>query len=299
MHPEPFALHRATGVQDAVTALSGGTDTAVLAGGLSLVPALRARRRSPRLLVDIGRLSELAAVRDEDGELVAGATARQEAVLHAATARPGHGLLAAALRAMGTHLVRRQGTVVGALAQADPALQLSAVASVLEPTVVIVDEHGSTRFPARQLFDGPPSATGSAPGPAGPRTSPSAGRLISEVRFGALPETAGWSFMQTGRRTTGALMGGVAALLTLDERGRCESVRVAPFVRGHDGSVLAGLEERLLGEVVDEHSAQRAAQWAQQRVHTLSDVLASAEYRSHLVGVLVRRSLLEAARRAE
>lgn len=298
MYPEPFELHRAVDVQDAVTALSSANGTAVLAGGLSLVPSLRARRRSFRLLVDIGRLDELATVRDEDGELVVGATARQDRVLSATASRPGHGLLAAALRGMGSPLVRRQGTVVGALAQADPALQLSAVASVLEPTVVVVDQQGCTRYSARELFGERSFAADCSSGPADLRASPVEGRLISQARFTALPPDAGWSFMQASRRAAGGLMGGVAALLALDARGRCVSVRLAPFVQGHDGSALDGLEDRLLGEVVDERNAERAARWASQRVRTVSDALASADYRSHLVRVLVRRSLLEAARRA-
>ncbi|MFZ0363226.1 MAG: FAD binding domain-containing protein, partial [Candidatus Cybelea sp.] len=75
MFPAPFDYRSARSVEEALELLAGGGDDArVLAGGQSLIPAMRFRLARPSLLVDINPIEELAYLREGDGVLAVGAT---------------------------------------------------------------------------------------------------------------------------------------------------------------------------------------------------------------------------------
>ncbi|MET9295492.1 FAD binding domain-containing protein [Streptomyces sp. NPDC003077] len=289
MHAAPFAFHAAHDLTDALDALGSSPGAAVLAGGLSLVPELRARRRRAALLVDVNHVPGLGGVTLVPGwpggprpVLRAGCTARQADVLAVADRRPEHALLAAALRTMGTELVRQRGTLAGVLAHAAPELQMSALCSVLGIRVTVRRASGTHDRAARDLY---------ADAGAGP------GELITAVEVPGTRPGEGWSFLRAGRRTVGAHLGGVAVRLALHPDGRCRGVRIAPFVAGHDGAELAEAGASLRSHPVDERAVRRVADLAARTVRTRSDALASADYRRHLVRVLVRRALVQAVDR--
>lgn len=292
MHAAPFELHTARDLTDALAALGASPDAAVLAGGLSLVPELRARRRRATVLVDVNHVPGLGGVTLEAAGsrkpgarrpvLRAGCTARQAEVLAAAAKRPEHRLLAATLRTMGSDIIRRRGTLAGVIAHGAPELQMSALCSVLDIRVTVRRGAAARECAARELYAG----SGAQPGD-----------LITGVTIAGCRPEEGWSFLRAGRRTVGAHLGGVAVRLALDPDGCCRNVRIAPFVAGHDGSELAEVSEYLRSRPVDEQTARRAAELAARAVPTRSDALASADYRRHLVRVLVRRALAQAVDR--
>lgn len=299
MHAARFAYARPRDLAEALDQLADSAAPAVLAGGLDLVPALRARNARPDTVVDINAVPGLdyASVRYEAASgksLVAGATARQDEVLRLADADPGFALLAAAMRTMGSAQVRRTGTVVGTVVQADPALQLAAVCGVLGATVELHGPGEARRIAAASLFAG---------------TQLPRGALAVEVAFPALDKHEGWAFARAGLREIGGHLGGVAARLSFGAHAggggdgdsaekRVASVVVVPFVAGHDGSPLGSVSDALVGRPLDADALRDAEAAACAAVRTTSDNLASADYRRHLVGVLTRRALAEAASRA-
>ncbi|MGP4110781.1 FAD binding domain-containing protein [Streptomyces sp. 4N509B] len=287
MHAATFSYHRARDIPDALTALEDGSDPAILAGGLSLVPALTARTRRSDLVIDISALPGMSELRREEGGtplLTAGAMVRQADALTTAGEDPAHRMLAAALATVGTPSTRARGTLVGLLTQADPALQLAPVCSLLDVTLTVCGPRERRRvLAARDLFGGRARLHR---------------ELVTEARFPGCAPGEGWAFLRAGRREVGAHLGGVAVRLTLGPDRRCRGVRLAPFVRGHDGSELTSVADVLVGRPVDERSAAEAAEATADQVTTADDVLATANYRRHLVRVLSRRALLAAAARA-
>jgi carbon-monoxide dehydrogenase medium subunit len=284
LHAVSFSYHRAADVPDALAALERSADPAVLAGGMSLMPSLVTRTRRPDVVVDISAAQGLSTLRRTGAHppsLTVGATVRQAEVLAAVADDPAHPLLAAALATVGTPLTRARGTLVGLVAQADPALQFAAVCSVLDAEVTVAGPTGERTVAAADLFAGRARLDR---------------ELATEVRFAGCTPGEGWAFLSAGRRATGAPLGGLAVRLTLDADGRCRTVRLAPFVRGHDGSE-PDIAAALVGRAVDEETSSTAADAAADRIATESDALASAHYRRHLVRVLTRRALLTAARR--
>ncbi|GCD32839.1 carbon-monoxide dehydrogenase medium subunit [Streptomyces chrestomyceticus JCM 4735] len=289
MHAAPFAFHAARDLKDALEVLAMSPGAAVLAGGLSLIPELRSRRRRAALLVDINNVPGLDGVTALAGRpggprpvLRIGCTARQADVLAVAARHPGHALLAAALRTMGTALVRQRGTLAGAVAQAAPELQMSALCSVLDIRVTVRRAADTHDRAARELY------AEAGPGP---------GELVAAVEVPGCRSGEGWAFLRAGRRTFGAHLGGVAVRLDLHPDGRCRGARIAPFVAGHDGTALAEAGASLCSGPVDTQAVRRAADLAARTVRTRSDALASADYRRHLVRVLVRRALVQAVDR--
>jgi carbon-monoxide dehydrogenase medium subunit len=289
VHSARFAYARPHDLAEALVRLAGSPAPAVLAGGLDLVPALRARKARPDTVVDINAIPGLDYVSVRGGatpagSLVAGATACQDKVLRLADAHPGFALLAAALRTMGTAQVRRVGTVVGTVMQADPGLQLAAVCGVLDATVELRGPGGTRRIRAASLFAG---------------TRPPSGTLAVEIALPALGGHEGWAFMRAGLREIGGHLGGVAVRLSLDADGRHVATAAAvPFVAGHDGSPLASVSAAVVGRPLDPDALRDAETAARTTVHTTGDNLSSADYRRHLIGVLTRRALAEAASRA-
>jgi carbon-monoxide dehydrogenase medium subunit len=281
MWPAPFEYHAACSADEAVEMLGQLPGAVVLAGGLSLVPAMRRRLRRPAHLVDINAAPDLATVGERDGVIAVGAACRQDSLARWAARRAP--LLADALAHVGTAQTRQRGTVAGIVANGDPATQLAAVCAVLDATVRLRETGRERVVPASRVF-----AAGGLAGPA----------LMTAVEFPAWVTGDGHAFLQAGRRAVGAAIGGVAARVRLDRDGTCVRADVAPFTRGHDGSQLGAVAERLVGTGLSDRDLAAAADLAADGVATVSDALATAAYRTHLVRVLTRRALTEAARRA-
>ena len=154
MKPPPFGYSRPESLDDAVRLLAeSGSDAKVLAGGQSLVPLLSMRLAAPRQLVDINRVSELAYVpaRTRTPCTLARWPGRptSSATLRAAAVQP---LLRQALRLVAHPTIRNRGTVVGSLAHADPASELTAVLAVLGGAVRLASARGDRTVPADAVF---------------------------------------------------------------------------------------------------------------------------------------------------
>jgi CO/xanthine dehydrogenase FAD-binding subunit len=280
MWPAAFEYHAARSSDEAVDLLARLPGVSVLAGGLSLLPAMRRRGSRPAHLVDINPAPELATVETHDGGVTVGATCRQADLHRWARRTAGFPLLTDALDHTGTHQTRQRGTVAGILATGNPATQLAAVSSVLGARVRLRDTTGTRTVPAHTLFAGD-----LAPG-----------TLVAAVEFPSMAAGDGHAFLQCARRAVGAAIGGVAVRVRLAEDGTCLAADVTPFLPGHDGSRLP--TGHLVGGVLGDRAVTEAAEHAAEVVTPVGDVMATADYRRHLVRVLVRRGLTLAAQRA-
>jgi CO/xanthine dehydrogenase FAD-binding subunit len=267
--PPPFGYLRPESLDEAVRLLAeSGSDAKVLAGGQSLVPLLSMRLAAPRQLIDINRVSELAYVRTDENTVHVGALARQADVEHDAGAAGVQPLLRQALRLVAHPTIRNRGTVVGSLAHADPASELTAVLAVLGGAVRLASAHGDRTVPADQFFVGPLS------------TSAAADELVVEATFPGRPPRTGSTFVEISRRHGDYAICGVMAA------ARGGSVRLVHFG-------VASLP------VVTELQDVGALPDALEHVEMTDDLHGSARYRRHLAGVLgaraAERALKEAA----
>ncbi|HEV3378028.1 MAG TPA: FAD binding domain-containing protein, partial [Thermoleophilaceae bacterium] len=153
MKPAPFEYRAPASVEEALPLL--GLDSAVLAGGQSLVPLLNLRLARPELVVDVNRLTELDYIRADDGVLRIGAMTRQIALERSDVVRRSWPLLHKAVRLVGHRQIRSRGTVGGSVAHSDPAAELPAALLALGASFHLRSAGGGRRVAAEEFFLGP------------------------------------------------------------------------------------------------------------------------------------------------
>ncbi|HZD66094.1 MAG TPA: FAD binding domain-containing protein, partial [Acidimicrobiales bacterium] len=152
MYPRAFAYHRAGSAAEAVDRLATHGDRArVLAGGMSLLPMMKYRQRAPEVLIDVGRLTELAGVALQGRVLRIGATARHHE-LAAWRAGPALAMVPELARRIGDPQVRNMGTVGGGLAAVEPTSDWATALLACRGEVVVRRAGGERRIAADDLF---------------------------------------------------------------------------------------------------------------------------------------------------
>ena len=272
MIPAAFSYARADSVDEAVALLvEHGDDAKLLAGGHSLLPLMKLRLATPSVLVDVGRLEDLAFVRDDGDTVAIGGLTRHRDVEHHPVLREHAPLLAAAAGEVGDPQVRHRGTLGGSLAHGDPASDLPAVVLALRGDIVVCGRAGERVIAADDFFRGF-LETALAPD-----------EIITEVRVPKTGDT-GWAFEKFNRRAQDWAIVGVAAI-----GGATPGVAL---VNMGDRPVRAAAVEAALR---DGASVADASALAGDDTDPPSDLNASPDYRRHLARVLVRRALATTA----
>ncbi|MDX1623539.1 MAG: xanthine dehydrogenase family protein subunit M [Gemmatimonadota bacterium] len=289
MKPPPFEYRAPDSLGEALDLMGEhGWDAKPLAGGQSLVPAMNFRLAAPAILVDLQRIDGLAGIRETDGGLAIGAMTTQREAERSDRVAGLAPLLHEAMPFVAHPQIRNRGTVGGSVAHADPAAELPAVLLALGASFRAAsrDEPGGRWIDAADFFQGL-FATALSPE-----------ELLVEVAVPAPAARSGAAFDEFSRRHGDYALAGVAAVVELDEAGRCADARATllsvadgPFVAEAVPATLAG--EEPTGEALADAAAAVAAE-----IDPPSDIHASAEYRRHLAEVLVRRTLGRAAGRA-
>ena len=288
MKPAPFAYHRPATVDEALTVLARhGGDAKPLAGGQSLIPAMNFRLARPAVLVDLNRIAALAGIRGSADGLRIGTMTRQRAVERDTTVARDAPLLAEALPHIAHPQIRTRGTVGGSLAHADPAAELPAVMVALDATFDLRGPRGKRSIAAAEFYTGL-FTTALAPD-----------ELLVEIAIPRPAPRSGSAFVEVARRHGDYALAGVAAVVALDDAGRCREARIALLSVG-DGPVLARkAAQAITGAAPTAEAIKAAADAAASKdIDPPGDIHASAAYRRQLVGVLVRRALQRACERA-
>ena len=155
MIPAAFTYERAGSVEEAIELLGRDEDAKLLAGGHSLIPAMKLRIARPTVLVDIGRLDDLRYVREDGDRIAIGALTRHAALVRDPVLAAGCALIAQATELVGDPQIRHRGTIGGSLAHADPASDLGAVVLALDAELVAHGPDGERTIPATEFFTGP------------------------------------------------------------------------------------------------------------------------------------------------
>jgi carbon-monoxide dehydrogenase medium subunit len=279
--PATFDYVRPGSVDEAVAALAEhGDDGKVLAGGQSLIPLMRLRLSYPEYVIDVGRVTELRGVRDDGDHIVIGAMTTHDEVLHDDLVRTHCGLVAEATATVADPAVRHRGTFGGALAHADPAADLPAVALALDADFVIAGAGGRRTVPAREFFVDYL------------QTAIAADELLVEVRLPKLGAGWGYHYEKFHRVAQSWAIVGVAAVVHRSN-GSIAEARVGLTNMGSTPLRAAAVEQALAGADVGGIAA--AAEQAAHGTSPASDLNGAADYRQHLARVLTRRAVAAAA----
>lgn len=289
MKPAPFDYLAPDSLDAALATMrEHGYDAKLLAGGQSLIPLLNFRLASPRVLVDLNRLSGLDFVRpSSNGGLVIGAMTRQSRLGIDPLVAEKAPLLHEAIPFIAHPQIRNRGTLGGTLAHADPSGELPTVALALQARLRLRSDSSDRWVEARDFFVGLLT------------TALEPEEILVEVEIPPPPPRCGWSFHEISRRHGDYALAGLAAQVVLDGDGICTAARLV-YLSAGDGPVEAvRAVEQLIGTSPDDQSLQQVArQAAAEEIQPAGDIHASADFKRHLCRVLTHRALTTAFERA-
>lgn len=286
MFPDEFDYYEATTVGEAIDLLDehSEAETELLAGGHSLLPAMKSGLSSPDVLIDVSGVDDLHGVTAENGTLSVGAMTTYSDLLGVEAAHEHAPAFTAAVEQVGDEQVRNRGTVGGNLAHADPASDLPGAALASDATIVAEGPDGERSIPVEDYFFGM-YATALEPK-----------EIVTRVEIPSAADAAG-SYAKKPSPSSGYAMVGVSALVEADG-GTVTSARLgANGVLDH-GVRLEAVEEAIEGESLDDETIEAAADAATDGIDEMmmmSDLQASAEFRANLLKAYTKRALAGAA----
>lgn len=287
MIPAAFDYFAPTSVQEAVDLLGQHPEAKILAGGHSLVPMMKLRLANPPALIDINGIAELHGIEQAGDAVRIGALTTHAALEENADLRGRLPILHEAAHVIGDPMVRNRGTFGGSLAHADPSGDWPAVALALDARMRVTGPHGERTIAAGDFFvDLLTSALED-------------GEVLTDVTIPLPAGRTGMSYQKFAHPASGYAVVGVAAVVTLDGNGACQSCRVAVTGAGSKATRASATEQALQGQKLDEAIIGRAATSAGDDIDFLGDIFASADYRRHLVEVFTKRALLAAVQQVK
>ncbi len=275
----PFDHHAPTTLAEAVALLARSPDAKVLAGGHSLIPLMKLGLAQPATLIDLWRIAALRGITRDRGGVTIGALTIHQAIADDEGCRSALGGLAEAAAAVGDLQVRARGTIGGSLAHADPASDEQAAVLAFDATLRLVGPQGERLIPAREFFRG---AFDTALTPS---------EILAEVRLAPPGARSGSAYEKFAHPASGFAVVGVAAAVTLAEDGTVERVAIGVTGAAESPFRAAAAEKALVDSKGDAAAIAAAAGKAADGMTALSDLVASSEFRSHLVTVYARRAL--------
>lgn len=288
MIPAQFDYLTPATLSEAIALLGQHPDEAkILAGGHSLIPAMKLRLATPQILVDLGRIKDLSYIREEGGQIRIGAMTTHYQLEASDRLREICPLLPECAAQIGDVQVRNKGTIGGSLAHADPAADWPAAVIALNAEMVVVSASGERVIRADDFFvDMLTTAIG-------------AGDILREIRINPASGRFGQAYMKVPQPASGFAVVGVAVNLTRDQAGNCGSIGVG--ITGVASKVYraSGVENALRGAALDAQTIAAAAAHATDGVSANGDLYASDTYRIHLAEVYTRRAIESAASRAK
>lgn len=282
MTPNTFEFQRAGSVEEAVAQLqSHGDEAKLLAGGHSLIPAMKLRLNAPSMLVDLSGIAGLDGIEASGNQVHIGAMATHRSVEISEIVKQHCPALAETAGGIGDPQVRNKGTIGGSLAHADPAADYPAIVLALNATITVHGPNGERSIAADDFFTGMFD------------TALDEAEIITRVSFPATG--AGTAYAKFPNPASRFAVVGVAAHLKMDGN-RCVDARIGITGAAPVAFRATAMEDALKGSSLDGESIAAACQHKPDEDDMLSDLSGSAAYRAHLCTVMARRAIMAAAK---
>src|SRR5947209_13015219 len=210
-----FDYVRANSLEEALTLLAQTEDAKILAGGHSLIPAMKLRLTQPPLLIDIGRIKDLAYIREENGQIRIGAATTHYQIESSDLLKKICPLLPECASHIGDVQVRNKGTIGGSLAHSDPAGDWPAAIIALNAELVAVSKNGERTIKADDFFVDLLT------------TALEPGEILREIRLNKSNSRTGQAYVKMHHPASCFAVVGLAASLTLGGDTTCERASIA------------------------------------------------------------------------
>ncbi len=280
-----FDYHSPRTIDEALSLLQTIDGAKILAGGQSLIPAMRFRLAVPETLVDITRLEGLSYLEERGDHLVIGALAREVQLEDSALVQTDYQLLADAAKVIADPIVRNRATVGGNLAHADPANDHPAVMLAYGAEIVARGPKGTRTIPIDSFFVGLFES------------ALAHDEILVEVRIPKPKAFSGGAYAKIERKVGDYAVAAVAVQLTVTS-GLVSSVRLGlTNVSAIPSRALEG-EKALLGKKPTEDVLEAAGKAAAAECDPSADLRGQVDFKRDLVRVLVKRTVARAVARA-
>jgi len=287
MIPQAFEYLTPTTLSEAVSMLQKhGDDAKILAGGHSLIPAMKLRLATPGCLINIGNLSELAYLKEENGFLKIGAMT-VEVDLEDSPLISKYPILSDAVKMIADPSVRNMATVGGNLAHGDPANDHPAVMLALGAKLIATGPQGERTIAIEDFF------------PGFFETALASDEILTEIQIPIPSSGSGGAYFKIERKVGDYATAAVAAQVTLDAQGTCQDAGIGLTNVGSTPIKASAAESLLVGKSINDSLISQAAQLAQDASDPSADLRGSVEYKKAMVKELTKRALTLAIERAK
>lgn len=287
MYASSFAYHRASSVADAQRLLAANPGAKILAGGHSLLPAMKLRLSAPGAVVDIGRIAELKGITAADGGLRIGAMTTHAEVAASPLVAKSCAILADAASRIGDPAVRNRGTIGGSVAHADPAADLPTVLTAVGARMEIAGASGTRSVEAAEFFQGMMT------------TALGESDILTAVWVPAIGGGRGAAYAKFPHPASRYAVIGAAAAVDVSGGACTRAIIVVGGITGMP-TRLPSVEAALAGQALTDEAVASACSKAAGDLSgdLMGDIFASAEYRRAVAGAYVARAVAAAAKRA-
>ena len=281
MQPANFDYHQANSVDEAESLCKANADASFLAGGHSLIPAMKLRLSEPGALVDIAGIDELKGI-DRDGDMIRiGALTTHSEVESSGAVNDACSVLSETAGMIGDPQVRNRGTIGGNIAHADPASDYPGILMALGATIVTSGRSITVDDFFTGLFE----------------TALDEGELIKKIQVPVLDDGSGGAYAKFFNPASRYAVVGVGAVVSMDN-GSCSSCRIGVTGAADHAFRASAAEDALNGSDLGDDAIASASAKIADGQEMLSDLAASADYRAHLCGVMLKRAIFNAVSRA-
>jgi aerobic carbon-monoxide dehydrogenase medium subunit len=284
--PGTFDYHCPKTLDEALLLLGKANGAKILAGGQSLIPAMRFRLAVPEILIDITRIKDLGYVEERGDHLAIGALAHEHQLEDSPIVKSGYPLLFDTAKVIADPIVRNRATVGGNIAHADPANDHPATMLAYGAQVVAKGTQGTRTIAIDDFFVGLFES------------SLKPGEILTEIRIPKPPPSSGGAYLKIERKVGDYAVAAVAVQLTMDA-GKIKSVRVGLTNVSPIPGRAKKAEAALVGKAPTDDVLEAAGKAAAAECDPSADLRGQVDYKRDLVRVLVKRAVRSAALRAQ
>jgi len=287
MYPRPFDYFSPKNLAEALELLQNPDgETKVLAGGQSLLPAMKLRVLAPKILVDIGNIKELSFIRKEQNTLKIGATTIMTTLENDPEVASLLPILKETASEIADPLVRNLGTVGGDLCHGDPKNDLPAAMLALNASFAIASKQGTRTVGSDAFFLGKF------------KTALEPNEILTEIQIPLEEGKVGSAYRKVRKGSGGFTVAGVAAYVSAADDNTVFECRLAMTAVGSKPLRAPEAEKFLVGKTPKASVLDNVAKLAVDGSKPVADVTASEEYRRRVLGILVKDALELAYKRA-
>ena len=288
MIPPPFEYLNPNQVSEAISLLQKhGEEAKILAGGHSLIPAMKLRFAMPEYLIDISGIDGLEYIHEKDGQLKIGAMTRESSLEESNLIKDNYPLLLDTVKMIADPQVRNMATVGGNLAHGDPANDHPATMIALGASVAVEGPNGRREIGIDDFF--PDFFT----------TALEDNEILTEIRIPASQPGSGGAYQKIERKVGDYAAAAVACQLSLEADGKIQQIGIGLTNVGPVPIRSVGAEGNLRGKTPDDSLIQESGRLAAEECNPVDDLRGSADYKRDLVNELTQRAIKISIERAE